>query len=125
MILLAMNWGNALIVTFLGFGIVFLILCLLIAVITLFGKAMAPRVSVKKTIKGNDPTSKNNEVISETILSGVHIPALDSAAIAMALHMYYDDIHDFESHVITIKNVERKYSPWNSKIYGINNNISR
>ncbi len=121
MTLLAMNWGNALIVTFIGFGIVFLILCLLIGIITLFGKIMAPKVSVKKTISvGNDSSA-----VSETILSGVHIPALDSAAIATALHLYYDDVHDEESHIITIKNVERRYSPWNSKIYGINNAINR
>lgn len=119
-----MNWGNALIVTFLGFGIVFLILCLLIVIITVFGKAMAPRVSIKKTVN-KDKTEGNEAEVSETILSGEYIPALDSAAIAMAIHLYYDDVHDEESHVITIKNVERKYSPWNSKIYGINSGINR
>ena len=48
-------------------------------------------------------------------------PLLIAAAIAMALHLYYADIHDNEAHVMTIKKVERRYSPWNSKIYGINN----
>ena len=51
------------------------------------------------------------------------IPSNDIVAIAMALHLYYDEVHDDESNVITIKRIERRYSPWSSKIYGINNNI--
>ena len=50
-----------------------------------------------------------------------HLSAGDSAAIAMALHLYYSEVHDEESAVITIKTVERRYSPWSSKIYGLNN----
>jgi len=51
------------------------------------------------------------------------IPTTDIVAIAMALHMYYDEVHDDESNVITIKHIERRYSPWSSKIYGVNNNL--
>ncbi len=39
------------------------------------------------------------------------IPTGDIAAIAMALHMFYDEAHDNESNVITIKRIERLYSP--------------
>jgi len=53
----------------------------------------------------------------------VEIPTTDIVAIAMALHLFYDEVHDDESNVITIKRIERRYSPWSSKIYGINNNI--
>ena len=53
------------------------------------------------------------------------IMALDSAAIATALHLYFNEVHDEESLVVTIKTVERRYSPWNSKIYGLNNNFTR
>ena len=51
------------------------------------------------------------------------IPTADIVAIAMALHLFYDEVHDDESNVITIKRIERRYSPWSSKIYGINNII--
>lgn len=51
----------------------------------------------------------------------VELSADDVAAISMALHLYLDDLHDQESNVITIKRIERRYSPWNSKIYGLNN----
>lgn len=46
-----------------------------------------------------------------------------SAAIATALYMYYDEMHDEESNVITIKQVSKSYSPWNSKIYGVSNRL--
>jgi hypothetical protein len=51
------------------------------------------------------------------------VPSADVVAIAMALHLYYGEVHDDESNVITIKRIERRYSPWSSKIYGTNNNI--
>ena len=53
----------------------------------------------------------------------VDIPISDIVAISMALHLFYDEVHDDESNVITIKRIERRYSPWSSKIYGTNNNI--
>ncbi len=55
------------------------------------------------------------------LLGMKEIPNADMVAIAMALHLYYDEVHDDESNVITIKRIERRYSPWSSKIYGINN----
>ena len=51
------------------------------------------------------------------------VPSADIVAIAMALHLFYDEVHDDESNIITIKRIERRYSPWSSKIYGINNNV--
>ena len=49
------------------------------------------------------------------------IPEADIVAISMALHLFFDVVHDNESNVITIKRIERRYSPWSSKIYGIDN----
>jgi glutaconyl-CoA/methylmalonyl-CoA decarboxylase subunit delta len=48
------------------------------------------------------------------------IPALVSAAIAAAVYLYLDEVHDKESGVMTIRKVSRTYSPWSSKIYGLN-----
>ena len=41
------------------------------------------------------------------------------AAIAMALYLYSNQIHDQENPVITMIRVSRTYSPWSSKIYGL------
>lgn len=44
-----------------------------------------------------------------------------NAAISMALYMYFNELHDEESNVITIRKVARTYSPWSSKIYNMRN----
>ena len=40
-------------------------------------------------------------------------------AIATALKIYKGALHDRESEVLTILNIKRAYSPWNSKIHGL------
>jgi len=45
-----------------------------------------------------------------------------NVAISMALYLFFNDLHDEESNIITIKKVEKPYSPWNSKIYGVMGN---
>ncbi len=41
------------------------------------------------------------------------------AAIGAALYELSDDNHDIENTVLTIRKVQRTYSPWSSKIYGL------
>jgi len=43
------------------------------------------------------------------------------AAIAAALHLYANEneVHDVESTILTIEQVRRNYSPWNSKIQSL------
>lgn len=42
-----------------------------------------------------------------------------NAAISMALYLYLNE-HDEESHTLTIKKVQRSYTPWSSRIYSVN-----
>jgi len=42
-----------------------------------------------------------------------------SVAIAMALHLHQNELHDAENNVLTINRVAKLYSPWSSKIYGL------
>ncbi|MBR4773129.1 MAG: OadG family protein [Bacteroidales bacterium] len=42
------------------------------------------------------------------------------AAIAAAIHLYNDELHDEENTVITIQKVEREWTPWNAKYYNMN-----
>jgi Na+-transporting methylmalonyl-CoA/oxaloacetate decarboxylase gamma subunit len=42
-----------------------------------------------------------------------------NAAIALALFLYRDQLHDQENTVLTINKVAKTYSPWSSKIYGL------
>ncbi len=47
-----------------------------------------------------------------------------NAAIAAAIYLYKIELHDYEEKVLTISKVSRTYSPWNSKIYGLRNNLN-
>ncbi len=51
----------------------------------------------------------------------LQLSGLESAAIAAAVHYILSELHDLESGEITIKKVSKKYSPWSSKIYSMNN----
>jgi len=46
----------------------------------------------------------------------LQISGEESAAISMALYIF-NELHDEESNIITIKKIERAYSPWSSKVY--------
>jgi Na+-transporting methylmalonyl-CoA/oxaloacetate decarboxylase gamma subunit len=47
------------------------------------------------------------------------------AAIAAAIHLYGEELHDVENTVLTINKVSRTYSPWSSKIHGLNTYFKR
>ena len=50
------------------------------------------------------------------------------AAIAAAIHLFNNELHDEEDAVITIQKVEREWTPWNAKYYNMNqyfNNVRR
>ncbi len=63
--------------------------------------------------KGIDPAEA---LTAKTIQTGE-----ENAAIAMALYQYFNELHDVESGVVTIKRVSRHYSPWSSKLYNMKN----
>lgn len=63
--------------------------------------------------KGLDPAEIQT---AKTIQSGEV-----NAAIAMAIYSYFNELHDVESGVMTIKRVSRHYSPWSSKLYNMKN----
>lgn len=48
-------------------------------------------------------------------------PGAVNAAIATALYLYFDEQHDVESNIITIRKVSKTYSPWSSKIHSMRN----
>ncbi len=47
------------------------------------------------------------------------------AAITAAIHLYNEELHDEENAVLTINKVSRTYSPWSSKIHGLNTYFNR
>jgi Na+-transporting methylmalonyl-CoA/oxaloacetate decarboxylase gamma subunit len=63
--------------------------------------------------KGIDPDKIDT---TKTMMSGEV-----NAAIAMAIYSYFNEMHDVESGIITIKRVSKNYSPWSSKLYNMRN----
>ena len=113
MMMLAINWGFALLVTGIGIGTVFCLLVVLIWIINLQSKMI-------NSFNRSEKTSSPEAVPATTGITDTHPTPYEQAAIAMAMHLYFD-AHDEEPHVITIEEVERRYSPWSSKIYSMRN----
>ena len=101
------GWTIALV----GYGIVFTALIALVIVFVNLPKLL--QINLRSKLKKQGKTTSESEDLS--------IEGSVNAAIAMALYMHFDQIHDEESNIITIKKVTKNYSPWSSKIYGVMN----
>ena len=98
-------------VAIVGYSIVFLALVLLVIVFMNLPKLLQLNLR-KKLVKEGKPCAE---------VKDLNIEGNVNAAIAMALHMHFNQLHDEESNIITIKKVTKNYSPWSSKIYGVMN----
>jgi glutaconyl-CoA/methylmalonyl-CoA decarboxylase subunit delta len=113
--LLAIEWAKALNIIGFSFLMVFALLLLIVIVLQILGKVIT---SFDKTPQAQIKT--DSSINSEINAEGNQIPEDDIAAISMALYSYFNDTHDTESNVLTINKVSKRYSPWSSKIYGLN-----
>lgn len=112
------DWSQIWIITGVGYTVVFLALLLLMFVFKKMPQILNLGISKKiREVRERARSKDNGNIEEERYLSGEI-----SAAIGMALSLYFKEQHDEESGVITIKRVARTYSPWSSKIYGVNNN---
>lgn len=96
-------------ITIIGMAVVFMTLILIYLIFSNVIKILNYLQSKKK--KESTPT----KLTDEKDLTGE-----ENAAIAMALTLYLSELHDDEKAILTIKKVARIYSPWSSKIYGLN-----
>lgn len=104
------SWGIGMTIT--AMAVVFLGLLVLFLVFKQIGNAAiraSQRNAKKAAAKAGvtvaaDAGQENGEVL---------------AAIATALYEMSDDNHDIENTVLTIRKVQRSYSPWSSKIYNL------
>ena len=83
-----------------------------------------------KKLKANQTPQKEvivSEAVRETVITADSDTDNDELVAAfLALHLYTsEEIHDEESNVLTIERTQRRYSPWSSKIYSINNILQR
>ena len=91
-----------------GYLIVFLALVSLYYVFSILNRVLTRQTRQKLIKKGKPlPAEKELQVSGEV-----------TAAISMAVFLY-QELHDKESDVLTIKRISKTYSPWNSRIYGM------
>ena len=103
--------SDGLVLVIIGYCIVFIALFLLY----LFFRYIIPSIlriktGKSRTGKGSEPSETNQRI---------EITGEVNAAISMALYLYFNELHDEESNILTIKRVSKVYSPWSSKIYGV------
>lgn len=96
--------GNGVAITLVGIAVVFFALAMLALLITGTGRLLR-RIDARRASARPD-TRPPEEHSGEAI-----------AAIALALELYFTEIHDDECAVITLKSVSKPYSPWSSKIH--------
>lgn len=100
------GWSEMLWVALISICLVFFVLLLLVGIMKLFGCIFARRTTA--AAPAGSPAVVQGQLHEEEI-----------AAIATALKLYRGAMHDRESEVLTILNIKRAYSPWNSKIHSL------
>ncbi|BDD09168.1 hypothetical protein FUAX_16000 [Fulvitalea axinellae] len=70
-------------------------------------------------------TAKGKEEAQEAIKheEARNLPGEVNAAIAAAVRMHLEEMHDDESTTLTIEQQQRRYSPWSSKIFVTQNSL--
>ncbi len=63
--------------------------------------------------------------VKEDVIDDLTISGEVSAAISTAIYMYFNEMHDEENTVLTIKKISKRYSPWSSKIYNVTRGLNR
>ncbi len=94
-------------------SVVFLGLMLLYLVFKNVGKSLIS-IQDRRRRKHESETEKVVGISTKDISGEVY------AAISAAIHLYNEELHDEENTVLTINKVSRTYSPWSSKLYGLN-----
>ena len=102
---------NGISIAITGYLIVFAALTFFFAVFYFMPKIIKLRIKKKMVLKNKDCAEKMKEEITGSTI----------AAVSTAIYMYLNEQHDDESYELTIKKISKRYSPWNSKIYSMNN----
>lgn len=98
---------------------VLVLLGLVIAVYVVSRNVKANKLAITE-LKGNKADAVQAKAGEAKIVSEPN--SEEEVAAFMALHLYMSQgRHDRESNVLTIERIQRRYSPWSSKIYSMNN----
>ncbi len=107
---------NAITVAIVGYTVVFSALVTLFYLFSLLPKLI--NINIKNKLRKQGKTECIDKV-GEEMIGDVN------AAIAMAIYLHFSSHHDEESGIVTVKRIDKRYSPWSSKIYGITNKLNK
>lgn len=79
-------------------------------------------IRTNKIVAARNQSKSQEELVPQKTMHKADVNEETAAAIALAMHMYKNEIHDRESFTITLKKVSKIYSPWSSKIYTLRQN---
>lgn len=118
---LLIDWATALNVAGFAFMMVFLLLIFIVLVLNISGKFFvglekARKLKLEKQSKATGPVVELAESDAEAVVISGEVLAV----ISMTVRAHFRIKHDVESNIITIEKGEKRYSPWSSKIYGLN-----
>ena len=105
------SWGGA--ITIIAMCIVLSALVVLSILFMIFGKVSESLLTSRKK-KAKAAADHPEEEDHHELAPGEVI-----AAISYALTEYFSDPHDIEDTHLTIRRLQKSYSPWNSKIYNL------
>jgi len=103
--------SGGILISVVGYVVVFAALVLLYYFFANITKLI--NYNLKRKLKSKGQETENIEV------DDISVPGEVAAAISTMLSLHFADLHDYESTILTIKKVQRPYSPWSSKIYGL------
>ena len=114
--ILIANMEFGIMVSIVGYVIVLSALTFLFAIYSLIPRLLDAYTRNKLRKAGRKECAQNDSL---------QLTGDESAAIAAAVSIILNEQHDLESGKITIKKVSKRYSPWNSKIYAMNNYVKQ
>ncbi len=104
---------------FVGYVIVF------VALITLYFVFQYIPVLLTFITKRELKRKLKKKVLQEKVIYDITITGEVGAAISTALHLFFNEMHDDEKTVLTIRKISKSYSPWSSKIYNVTKGLNR
>jgi Na+-transporting methylmalonyl-CoA/oxaloacetate decarboxylase gamma subunit len=106
---------NAVTTAVVGYCVVFTALVVLFYLFSLVPKLININIKNKLRKQGKEECIDR---VDEEITGDV------SAAISTAIYLYFNEQHDEESGIVTVKRIDKRYSPWSSKIYNVTNRLN-
>lgn len=93
---------------------------LLLTAVCFIMKGFASGVTKVQNKKAAKASAQQGAVAPTAVVKPSDVSGEVYAAIAAAIYMYDNELHDDEDTVITIQREERSWTPWNAKFYNMN-----